>query len=321
MNTLSSSEQEYLVDLYLFQGWTQQQCAWSFRIDKADVKPISVFYLMYGYVPADMEGTVRPSAPPGALSNDELDFLREIMEEDPTLYLDEYCTALLVQHHLSVSVSTMFRILKYLDATYKVCYRKAQQASPYLEGKFLNDVEYLWRELIVWGDEFGTDRNDIMHRRRGRAIRGERAIDRGLLYDRKHYSCLAFLSCEGIIGHYTVPGAINTDRLVYYTETQLIPIMHEKGLTTLIMDNCRIHHTDRFKHLLDVAGINLRFLPPYSPWLNPIEEAFRKVKQWLHRHAKNYKYNGHTLYTLILMALSEVSENDCQSFINDCKYF
>ena len=72
----------------------------------------------------------------------------------------------------------MFRVLRYLNATFKIRTRRAGQACPYKEGKFLNDIEHVWRQRIVWGDEIGTDQNDIMHRRRGRALRGTRAFDR-----------------------------------------------------------------------------------------------------------------------------------------------
>ena len=50
------------------------------------------------------------------------------------------------------------------------------------------------------------------------------------------------------------------------------------------MDNCSIHHTDKVKKLLNDAGILLIFLPPYSPDLNPIEEAFSAVKYYLKDH-------------------------------------
>ena len=50
------------------------------------------------------------------------------------------------------------------------------------------------------------------------------------------------------------------------------------------MDNCTIHHTAAIKELLLDAGILVFFLPPYSPDLNPIEEAFSSVKYYLKQH-------------------------------------
>uniref|UniRef100_A0A1X7VTI6 Tc1-like transposase DDE domain-containing protein n=1 Tax=Amphimedon queenslandica TaxID=400682 RepID=A0A1X7VTI6_AMPQE len=49
----------------------------------------------------------------------------------------------------------------------------------------------------------------------------------------------------------------------------------------IIMDNCSIHHVSGVKQLLEDAGILLFYLPPYSPDLNPFEEAFSSVKYYL----------------------------------------
>lgn len=52
------------------------------------------------------------------------------------------------------------------------------------------------------------------------------------------------------------------------------------------MDNCSVHHVDEVKSLLEESGIVVMFLPPNSPDLNAIEEAFSYVKQYLQRHGE-----------------------------------
>lgn len=54
--------------------------------------------------------------------------------------------------------------------------------------------------------------------------------------------------------------------------------------SVLVMDNCRIHHTDTLQDVLNEIGIMLLYLPPYSPDLNPIEESFSAWKAHLRRH-------------------------------------
>lgn len=54
--------------------------------------------------------------------------------------------------------------------------------------------------------------------------------------------------------------------------------------SVLIMDNCSIHHVSKLKELVRQSGIVLLFLPPYSPDLNPIEEAFSYIKNYLRKH-------------------------------------
>jgi transposase len=53
----------------------------------------------------------------------------------------------------------------------------------------------------------------------------------------------------------------------------------------LVLDNCRIHHSDEVRHLVEEEALcKLVFLPPYSPDYNPIEQAFSAIKAYLRRH-------------------------------------
>lgn len=54
--------------------------------------------------------------------------------------------------------------------------------------------------------------------------------------------------------------------------------------SVIILDNARIHHGDKILELTRPLGVRLEFLPPYSPDLNPIEEAFSKIKQFIRRN-------------------------------------
>jgi hypothetical protein len=89
---------------------------------------------------------------------------KSIMVADPGLYLDEYVDALFQKFYVSISISSMHRVLQYLSTAHKVMYRVSARAEPYLEGAFMNDVAADQRRLFVWGDECGTDRNAICHR-------------------------------------------------------------------------------------------------------------------------------------------------------------
>jgi transposase len=64
----------------------------------------------------------------------------------------------------------------------------------------------------------------------------------------------------------------------------MLPFNGVNTHSVLIMDNCAIHHVSKVQQLLKTAGIVALFLPPYSPDLNPIEEAFSNVKKYLRKH-------------------------------------
>jgi hypothetical protein len=60
----------------------------------------------------------------------------------------------------------------------------------------------------------------------------------------------------------------------------------------LVIDNANIHRSVELQEMCKEAGIELAFLPPYSPDLNPIEQSFHALKTWMRRHqdlAKQYK--------------------------------
>ena len=53
----------------------------------------------------------------------------------------------------------------------------------------------------------------------------------------------------------------------------------------LIIDNAKIHYNKELRNMCDEAGVLLKYLPPYSPDLNPIETSFAVLKAWIRRNA------------------------------------
>ena len=71
--------------------------------------------------------------------------------------------------------------------------------------------------------------------------------------------------------------------------------------------------------MLIVSGVRLEFLPPYSPDLNPIEEAFSKIKAWICHHADALSHDNGIFYDLLL-ALDVVTADDACSYIHHSGY-
>jgi transposase len=83
------------------------------------------------------------------------------------------------------------------------------------------------------------------------------------------------------------------------------------------MDNLSAHKGGRVREIVEGSGCEIFYLPPYSPDLNPIEQAFSKVKGILRRA------EAHTRETLIEAmgrALSAVSTRDARGFFGHCGY-
>ena len=85
----------------------------------------------------------------------------------------------------------------------------------------------------------------------------------------------------------------------------------------VVLDNASIHHVEAVCSLISAAGALVRFLPPYSPDLDPIEEVFSKVKGYL---TENEMIFNVTREPSILEAFSTVTKSDCISYIKHSGY-
>ena len=139
-------------------------------------------------------------------------------------------------------------------------------------------------EMIVWVDEMGSDwRNEV--RSYGYSLRGMRAVSHVLRVGGKRLNAIAAMSLQGVEDIYVAEGTFNGDVFEDFTRTTLLPLLQPFNGTNhnsfVVMDNTSIHQMDRIIEMIHGVGALVRFLPPYSPDLNPIEEVFSKVKSFL----------------------------------------
>ena len=118
-----------------------------------------------------------------------------------------------------------------------------------------------------------------MTRLRGRAPRGERLVDKTPHGHWKTTTLIAALGISGMRCSTVVDGAVNGDVFEAFVEHVLVPELRPGDV--VIMDNLSSHKGERIRELIEGAEAELRYLPPYSPDLNPIELVFSKIKQRL----------------------------------------
>ncbi len=137
-------------------------------------------------------------------------------------------------------------------------------------------------ERLVFIDETWTSTN--MARRYGRCLRGERlrvSVPHG------HWKTTTFvgaLTLRGFIAPFVIDGPIN--RLAFETYVAKVLVPELRAGDVVIMDNLSGHTGPRVRELIKAAGADLRYLPPYSPDFNPIENAFSKLKALLRKAAE-----------------------------------
>ena len=112
-----------------------------------------------------------------------------------------------------------------------------------------------------------------------------------------------------------VEGASTAAVFAAYMEKVLVPTLQCGQL--VMMDNLSAHKGGRVKDLVESAGCELLYLPPYSPDLSPIEEAFSKIKGLLR---KAQARSRETLLGAIGTAISALSAEDARGFFEHCGY-
>jgi transposase len=149
----------------------------------------------------------------------------------------------------------------------------------------------------------------------GRAPRGERL--HGAVPHRRgtNLTLLAALGPAGLGAAMTLDGAADTPAFVAYVRELLVPTLRPGQI--VFLDNLSAHKDDAVRTLIEGAGCALRFLPPYSPDLTPIEQAFSKLKALLRRAGARTR---EALEPAIREALEAVSAADARAWFARCGY-
>lgn len=116
---------------------------------------------------------------------------------------------------------------------------------------------------------------------------------------------LSSIRLDGSTACMTIEGATDTEVFQTYVREVLCPTLRPGDL--VVMDNLSPHKHDPTLQLIGQAGAAVRFLPAYSPDLNPIEKMWSKVKQFL-RSAE--ARTGQELQAAIAAALASVTAQD-----------
>ena len=129
---------------------------------------------------------------------------------------------------------------------------------------------------LVFIDETGIDTR--MTRPYARAARGERAVGKVLRGRWERLTVIGALALDGIVASRGVAAATGTAVFLAFTEEVLIPALRERPDALVVMDNLGAHKAGKVRAALDRAGLSHRYLPSYSPDMNPIEPAWSKLK-------------------------------------------
>ncbi len=154
-----------------------------------------------------------------------------------------------------------------------------------------------------------------MSRRYGRAPIGERLVGTAPHGHWKTTTFIAALRADGLTAPLVIDGAVNGDLFEAYVRELLVPALRPGDV--VIMDNLSSHKRAGVRQAIEAAGAQLRYLPPYSPDLNPIELAFAKLKGMLRKAGKR---TVEELWTFLGEALDAFSPQECRRYLSHDGY-
>jgi transposase len=154
-----------------------------------------------------------------------------------------------------------------------------------------------------------------MTRLRGRSPRGQRCVASAPYGHWKTTTFIAGLRHDAITAPLVLDGPMNGAAFLAYIETCLCPTLRPGDI--VVADNLSCHKVAGVRAAIEAVGATLRYLPPYSPDLNPIEKMFSKLKALLRKAAKR---TVETLWAEIGRLLDAFTPRECSNYFASCGY-
>jgi transposase len=166
---------------------------------------------------------------------------------------------------------------------------------------------------LVFVDESGA--NTKMARLAGRSPVGERFLTHVPFGHYETSTLIAAVRLDGARAPWVFTGAMDGEMFLAWVRQGLVPTLQPEDL--VIMDNLATHKVAGVREAIESAGARLRYLPPYSPDFNPIENMWSKIKQLLRSLAPR---TGEELLRAAAFAFAAVSKADCLGFFLHAQY-
>lgn len=246
------------------------------------------------------------------------DVIKNWVEEDCSITLKALKEKCFTEFGVRVSQTTINRMLSDFNFTLKrvslIPERRNSEDVIELRASYaielLNILSIINEKFLFFVDESGF--KVLMRARRGRSLRGSRAVQFVPNLRTRNISLCCTMNKEGIYLYETSTRPYNSDKFCEFI-IRLVEKINNDGIqkAVIIMDNVPFHKVQSVKEIIQTHGHSLLFLPPYSPFLNPIENLFSKWKQTVSTRRPS---NEEELLSIIDDAANFISESDCEGF-------
>eukprot|EP00734_Pompholyxophrys_sp_LG126_P000376 Pompholyxophrys_sp_v1_NODE_144_length_1580_cov_7.482623.p1 type:complete len:373 gc:universal NODE_144_length_1580_cov_7.482623:399-1517(+) len=253
---------------------------------------------------------------------EQREWILNLIQKDPLIYLQELSKKFQRNFNATISLTSIWLILKEANYTHKVLERRAKEISFDEISRFTREINLIHPLMgqLVFLDEMSTD-NRAMLRKRGWFLKNSAPIYFSLFRRGTRLSILSFLSCNGLIETYQTPGTFT--RLVFLDCVKKLldsgKIQKYPGRGSVwIMDGASIHVDQSMIEYCTQRGIHIIFLPAYCPFYNPIEVIFGLVKRRCRELYDPSDYGSEQ--AILLQVLQEFTRYDCSQIFRHCGY-
>ena len=185
----------------------------------------------------------------------------------------------------------------------------AQEQREYYQEK----VSEINRNDLIFLDEFGCELN--MTKTHGRSLKGYPVYEEKRTHSSKRLNTIAVLSEKGFETKFSYGVSLDSAIFIYFLEYFILPKYKEK---TIVMDRHPVHYSKEVKKFMNDNEIKYLYLPPYSPELNPIEEAFSKAKGFI---KKKKPRTLECLRYIVNKAMETITKTDAENYIEHAAEF
>ncbi len=243
-------------------------------------------------------------------------WLFDLVATEPDLTLAEIRARLRVEKKLKVGTTSVWRFYNRHETTFKKTLHAAEQDRPDLaaaRAALKAEQASLKAPRLVVIDETSVTTKMVRHY--GRCPVGERLVAKVPHGHWKTMTFIAGLRIDGMTAPYVIDGSMDGPSFLAYVEQVLAPTLHDGDI--VLMDNLRTHKVDGVAAAIKAAGASVRYLPAYSPDLNPIEMAFAKLKAALRKGAAR---TVEALWKLIGKFIKTIAPDECANYFRHAGY-
>lgn len=252
------------------------------------------------------------------LSETHKNFINSLIDEDPTITLKRIVGRVKENFNLEVGQSTIHRCIADFHYTLKNlvivpevrnCDRTLVKRYDYAN-QFNRKILEVEDKNLIFIDEVGF--SVVSRTKRGRSLKGTSPFSSVVSVRSRNISVIGAMNKYGMINFHINDRPVNGEDFKRFV-IGLKNLSKEKEIEKpiFVMDNARIHHYKGLLQTIESENLEVLYLPPYSPFLNPIENAFSKWKNYVIRAGSR---NESELKIQIETGFLTISQTDCDGY-------